>query len=82
MKYEIIETLYRAEKNNGECFVLNKIAWDDGYKYDLRVWQDNTPMQGIVFDDVELNDFFEQIWSKRFNISFPICRTIDFRQTG
>lgn len=58
MKYEVLEKLYEIEKNNGETFQVNIIKWNDGStRYDLRVWSEDIPMQGIVFSANELKDF-------------------------
>lgn len=58
MKYEILERIYEIQKNSGETFRVNKIGWTNNTtKFDLRLWNNSVPMQGITFTKEELTDF-------------------------
>lgn len=62
MKYQVVEKLYEIEKNNGELFQVNKIKWkNNSFRYDLRLWKEDIPMQGITFTANELKDFCRDI---------------------
>lgn len=79
MKYEIIEKVYEIEKNSGESFQVNKIKWKgDSSRYDLRIWNENIPMQGITFTAQELKEFCSNIMQYQGVSAVSIADDEDF----
>ena len=65
MKYQILEEICCIEKNNGEVFKVNKIKWRNAFKYDIRIWRYDLPMQGITLSRSELKDLCEGLLAEQ-----------------
>ena len=82
MKYVVLDEIYNLEKNNGETFKVNKIKWRNTSKYDMRIWREDTPMQGITLSGEELSEFCKKLLTYQGVSSISNFSENDFAVSG
>lgn len=82
MKYVVLDEIYNLEKNNGETFKVNKIKWRNTSKYDMRIWREDTPMQGITLSGEELSEFCKNLLTYQGVSSISNFSENDFAVSG